>query len=56
MQNDESDRKPGDEASAHTPQTAPDRCRQCGGTGRFKGDACSECNGTGTVTVNVGDA
>ena len=47
---------PGDEVAPGTPQSAPDTCRRCGGSGRVASEACAECGGTGQVTVLVGDA
>jgi hypothetical protein len=46
----------GDESEPGTPQTAPDLCPACGGSGEVNGAPCSECDGTGTITAIVGDA
>ncbi|MFC0388960.1 hypothetical protein [Muricoccus vinaceus] len=48
--------RPGDETSADAPQTAPNTCPACGGTGAVQGKPCPTCEGTGEVTVTVGDA
>lgn len=47
---------PGDEAPPEAPQTAPNVCRACGGTGELEDGFCPDCGGTGQVVETVGDA
>lgn len=47
---------PGDEVAPGSAQSAEDRCRRCGGTGKRDGARCEDCAGSGRVTVLVGDA
>jgi len=47
---------PGDEVSPEAPQTAPNVCHACGGSGNQEGRPCPDCGGTGQVIETVGDA
>lgn len=47
---------PGDEAPPGTPGTGENICRQCKGTGQYRGEPCRMCGGTGKVIEGVGGA
>ncbi len=40
---------PGDEAAPGTPGTGENLCRNCNGSGEFKGKPCPVCDGSGKV-------
>jgi len=45
--------RPGDPSPA-PPQTAAERCPECGGTGKVDGEECPACEGSGNVMRGFG--
>jgi DnaJ-class molecular chaperone len=44
----------GDDAPPAPPQSAGERCPECGGTGERDGRECPACEGTGNVMRGLG--
>jgi DnaJ-class molecular chaperone len=49
-------RKPADEVSPGTEQSAENLCPRCSGSGTIDEEPCPDCDGTGKITTLVGDA